>query len=167
MRSSEMIEYALTLSRDWTSMVATDLADAAMTSPTPAGGNHPTWVIGHCAFSERELLSMITGEPNPLKSWEAVFSAGTTPSADTSKYPKYAEIVAAFDAARAKTIEHLSGLNETDLDRMPAAIHPELAEMPMFSSVGRMLMFIVVHQMAHFGQLTDARRALGRPALMR
>jgi uncharacterized damage-inducible protein DinB len=166
MTKIDMIRFALSLSGDWTSMAANDLADAPMTFPTPAGGNHPTWVVGHLAIAEAGLLSMITGCESPLKAWEPLFSAGTTPSADGSKYPPYHELLAAYQQARAQTLAHLDKLTDADLDRRPPAVPAELAENDMFSSVGRVLMFTAAHQMSHFGQLTDSRRALGRAPLM-
>lgn len=162
----DMIRFALSLSGDWTSMAAGDLADAPMTFPTSAGGNHPTWVVGHLALAEAGLLSMITGRESPLKAWEPLFSAGTTPSADGSLYPPYRELLSAYERARAQTLAHLDTLTEADLNRGPIAVPAELAENEMFSSVGRVLMFTAAHQLAHFGQLTDSRRALGRAPMM-
>lgn len=33
-----------------------DMKDAPLTFPTPKGGNHPLWVLGHLAYSEGSLL---------------------------------------------------------------------------------------------------------------
>lgn len=165
MQTSDMIRFALSLSRDWAAQQVTDLADAPMTSPTPAGGNHPTWVVGHMALSEAGLLAMITGEPNPLEHWQPLFSGGTTPSRDASAYPAYSEVRAAYEQARARTLAYLDALTDADLTRGPRAVPAELAQDPSFASVGRLLLFIAVHQMAHFGQLADARHALGRAPL--
>lgn len=165
MTTLDTIRFALSLSRDWASAAAADLADAPMTFPTPAGGNHPTWVVGHLAVAEAGLLSILTGGPSVLRSWDRLLSGGTTPEPDRSLYPPYGDLLAAYERARERTLAYVETLTDADLDRTPPAVPPELAQDPSFTSIGRVLMFIAVHQMAHFGQLADARRALGRAPL--
>lgn len=176
MRSVDVIHAALTISHDCTMKLASDLADKPFASPTPLGehgcGNHPMWVMGHAAYAEGGLLQMITGEPNPVEHWKANFSGGSQPKADPGVvpgdggYPKYEEVVATFARLRQQTFAELAKLTDADLVRKPAALPPELADEPLFATVGRVFLFIAMHQMSHFGQLADARKALGRKPLM-
>ena len=51
MRAVDVIKMNLEVSRDLTVSLANDLIDAPLTPPTPAGGNHAAWVMGHLAWS--------------------------------------------------------------------------------------------------------------------
>ena len=62
-----------------------DMQDALFTFPTPNGGNHPLWVLGHMAYVEGELVQhMMLGQPNPVAHWKSLFGPGSQPSADPS-----------------------------------------------------------------------------------
>ncbi len=79
-----------------------DMRDAPLKQPTEQGGNHPLWIIGHLAFTESLFRSMITGEPNPLDEWNAIFGPGTEPQTDLSTYPAFDETFNEFKSQRAR-----------------------------------------------------------------
>lgn len=161
MNATEAIRIALTISYEWTLALAEDLSDAPFTEPTP-GGNPPMWILGHISFSNSCLLAMIDGEPPKLKDWQPLFGGGTEPSTDSSKYPVYADVLQAFREAHTQALAILEQTGDAGLDDLPPAIPDFLAKMPELQTKGKVLIFVAMHQMAHRGQLADARRALGR-----
>lgn len=142
-----------------------DMKDAPLTYPTPNGGNHPLWVMGHLAYSESSILNhVIAGRDNPLAEWKPLFSGSTTPVDDASKYPAWDEIKQAFDHVHDATLKSLDVLNAEDLEQ-PSPNCPPGRE-PILGTVGLSYRFIALHTMMHFGQVADARYALGRKPLI-
>ncbi|QDT38454.1 DinB family protein [Stratiformator vulcanicus] len=165
MTTIETIKAALELCYNWTHRLAADCKDIALTFPTPNGGNHPMWVVGHAAHASAGLLSLIDGRPNPYAEWDAIFQGGTQPVADPTKYPPYEEVLAAYEASHRALIEYVDSIDESKLDDPPAVVMEAFADNPDFKTIGRLLLFIAMHDMSHRGQLADARRAAGRGPL--
>jgi uncharacterized damage-inducible protein DinB len=144
-------------------MLIDDMKDAPLTFPTPKGGNHPLWVLGHLAWTEGELQHVMLGKPNPMEHWKPIFGAGSEPMADPKKYPSFAEAKKAFMDLRAESIEFLNTLSDDDLDKPSAVCPPEAA--PFIGTYGKCFMIAIVNSMMHRGQVADARRAIGRKPL--
>ncbi len=143
--------------------LAADAKEIAMTAPTPKGGNHPLWCVGHLAYSQANLLSMVTGEVNPIADWESAFGFGSTPSTDESEYPTFDELMEKYNETNAAILSFIDGLTEDDLDK-PSHAPEQMKE--WFGTVGDCLAAMPVHIGFHGGQIADARRAAGRPPLM-
>lgn len=142
------------------------MRDAPMTFPTPYGGNHPTWVVGHAVHARAGLLSMITGEPSQFfEKWNASLGGGSHPADDPAAYPDYDELLSAWELEHQRTLDTLDRIGEARLDQAPATVPDELKNDPDFATVGRLFLFIAMHEMSHRGQLADARRAAGRSVL--
>lgn len=166
MNATDAIRAALRLSYDWNRSLAEDMRDAAMTFPTPNGGNHPTWVVGHAVHARTGLLSMISGETSPFfEKWDAALGGGSQPTDEPAAYPSYEELLAAWELEHRRTLDALDRIGEVGLDRPPATVPDELKDSPDFATVGRIFLFIAMHEMSHRGQLADARRAAGRSTL--
>lgn len=160
--ATDTLRAALTTSYQWLTQLAEDLADAPLTAPTPAGGNHPLWIMGHVTFSKAGLLAMISGRPNPLEHWKDLFAGGTQPLRDRDGYPPFPDVMAAYRQTHQAALDLLGEIGEAGLAAKPKAVAKELSDEPDFQSVGRLFLFITMHEMSHRGQLADARRALGR-----
>ena len=160
MKAIDVIKNALTMGDRAMMMLLEDLKDAPMTSPTPRGGNHPLWILGHITVVEANIAHVITGEPNPLMHWMPLFKAGSEPSTDSKVYPSFDELLAKYQQARAKNLKLLDEIGDAGLDR-PTKLQPKGLE-DALGTVGKAYMTIAMHQMNHRGQLADARRALGR-----
>ena len=146
------IKAGLDTSRQWLMALVADIEGAELTSPTPRGGNHPVWVLGHTIHSEASLVSgFVLGRPNPLARWDDLFDMGSQPVSDASKYPSVPELLAEFDKVRAETLKLLDGLTDADLDK-PSLAPPELAG--MFGTIGQCLAAISLHLTFHAGQAT-------------
>jgi uncharacterized damage-inducible protein DinB len=160
MKAIDVIRQALETSDRAVLQLVEDMKDAPLTQPTPRGGNHPLWVLGHITFIEGNLPRIVFGEPNPVARWAPLFAPGTEPSSDAASYPPIEEILRTYRDLRARNLEALARIGEEGLDR-PTKAPPRGLE-HVFRTVGETFLVISLHQMSHRGQLADARRACGR-----
>jgi hypothetical protein len=157
------LKLSLEQSKNWFFALTSDMKDAPLTAPTPNGGNHPLWVLGHIVYSEAGLVyGMIQGEQNPLAKWKSLFGGGSEPVADASRYPSWDELIAEFEKVRAHTLKTLASFSEKDLERRS---HAPAERAMMFGTIGQVLFMVTHHMMFHAGQIADARRAAGRGPL--
>lgn len=163
MNAVDYAKMSLEMSNNWISGLAADAKDIPLTAPTPNGGNHPLWCVGHLAYSAANLLSMATGQPNALSDWEGTFKNGTTPSGNANDYPSYEEVMKKYEETHSAVMAFVGGLADEDLDK-PSHAEGEMKE--WFGTVGQCLAAIPVHLGFHGGQIADARRAAGREPLM-
>lgn len=127
--------------------------------PTPNGGAHTLWTLGHLAYIEGLVIStFMLGEANPLADWQRVFD-GAEVSGDTDLYPPFDDVLARCRAMRAATLARLVPLDEVDLDTSGAKT-PEGFE-SVFGTYRLCFQFVADHWYMHRGQLADARRAAG------
>ena len=164
MKTTDYIKMSLEMSKNWVMGLAMDMKDSPLTAPTPRGGNHPLWCVGHLAYSEANLVQTVAqGKPNPLGDWKELFEGGSTPVTDAAAYPSYDELMQKFDETRAATLAYLDSLSDEDLQ---AESHAEGEMKEWFGNVAACFAAIPVHIGFHGGQIADARRAAGRPVLM-
>ncbi|HEX8523777.1 MAG TPA: DinB family protein, partial [Tepidisphaeraceae bacterium] len=140
-----------------------DLKDAPLTPPTPRGGNHPLWVLGHITFVEAGIPRVLFGEPHPLADWGHLFAPGTEPKPEAAAYPSFDELLKAFRTARARNMQILDQLGEAGLDQPTQKPLQGLEQ--MMRTAGDTFLILAMHHMHHRGQLADVRRALGRKPL--
>lgn len=163
MNAIDFVRLSLESSRGWAMGLITDMKDSPMTQPTPNGGNHPLWVLGHVVRAESDLLDgFILGQPNRFPELEC-FSMGQTPSTNADDYSPMDELLAKSEEIRAATLAHLDTLTEADLDQKSHAPEEFGA---FFGTVGACLVAMTTHMSFHAGQVADARRAAGRAPLM-
>ncbi len=162
--SSHVLREALLLSYEWIKPLADDLADAPMTSPTSTQtlGNHPLWIMGHLVYSSAGLLAMISDEASPHEHWKELFAGGTQPRSDAASYPTYTEVMEAYEATHQTALGLLEMMSDARLNEPPPAVWDSVRDDPSFQTIGKLFLFIAMHEMSHRGQLADARRVLGR-----
>jgi hypothetical protein len=164
MQSKDLIRINLELSAKAVLPLIEDMSDAPLTAPTPNGGNHPLWVLGHLTYSEGSLIDgMMLGKTNPLPDWKDLFGMGAEPVYEEDVYPAMGEMLDRFHTLRASTLKTLDGLSEDDLDQ-PSAKCPE-DRRDVFGTYRHCLAMAANHWFMHRGQVADARRAAGRPPL--
>src|SRR5947207_12259589 len=117
MKAIDVIRTAMQTSDQSIMMLLDDLRDAPLTAPTPCGGNHPLWVLGHITFIEGNIPKIIFGEPNPVAQWAPLFAAGTEPKPDASAYPPFDEVLRSYCDLRARNLKLLEEIGEAGLDR--------------------------------------------------
>ena len=163
MNAIEYIKMSLENGKGWTLGLVNDMRDTPLTQPTPNGGNHPTWVLGHIVRAESDLLDgFILGKPNRFPELECC-AMGTTPTTNASDYPSIDELLGKFEEIRSATLAHLDTLSEADLDKKS---HAPDEFGPLFGTVGSCFAAMATHMAFHTGQVADARRAAGKVPLM-
>jgi uncharacterized damage-inducible protein DinB len=160
MKARDLIRTALTLSDQAFVQLADDMRDAPLTPPTPRGGNHPLWVLGHITFVEGSVPQVLFGEPNPVAHWAPLFGTASEPKSDPTAYPPYEQVLRTYRDLRARNLKLLDELDDAALDRLTKAPPKGLED--VLRTAGQTLLVVAMHQMTHRGQLADARRAAGR-----
>ena len=157
MDSIELIRQNLERSRDRVLARVEDMAAHAFVPPTPNGGGHTLWVVGHLAYVEGLVVhGFLLGEANPLAAWEAPFDGGDV-SSDPAAYPEFEAVLAACRAQRESTLAFVGRLSESDLDTEAANAPEGFAD--TFGTYRLGLQFLADHWYMHRGQLAGARRA--------
>ncbi|MBA4019980.1 MAG: DinB family protein [Pirellula sp.] len=131
----------------------------------PGGVTHIAWQVGHLAMAQYRLcLDRIRGEresDNRLISLAmlTIFGKGSTPDADSKKYPPVDEIRAVFDRVYKASLDECSRLADADLDLPPLKPHR------LFHTKLGSLLWCTRHEMVHAGQISLVRRMIGRKPL--
>ena len=164
MNTIDYIKTEMEMSKGWILGLAADMQDAPLTAPTPKGGNHPLWILGHLAYSESNIINTFAqGKPNPLQEWQDLFGMGSQPVDDAGRYPPFQEVLEKFEAVRAESLAYIDSLTDGDLDK-PSHAPEEYGD--FFGEIGQCLAVLTTHLAFHGGQIADARRAAGRDVLM-
>ncbi len=163
MNSIELIRDNLTKSRDRVLARVEEMRAHATVFPTPNGGAHTLWTLGHLAYIESLVVHrFLRGEANPLAHWEERFD-GADVSGDAARFPPFDEVLATCRAVRAGTLALADALAEEDLDRAGAKVPPGWEA--TFGTYRLCLQYAGDHWYMHRGQLADARRAAGLPRM--
>ncbi|MCA8959860.1 MAG: DinB family protein [Planctomycetes bacterium] len=137
-----------------------DMREHGLVSPTPNGGGHTIWVLGHLAYVEGLVVpGFMLGRPNPLAEWEPLFD-GDDVSTNPDDFPSFDEVLGHCRDMRASTVAILDTLSEDDLDQ-PGRKSPTGFD-EIFGTYRHCLQYVADHWYMHRGQLADARRAAGR-----
>ena len=159
MQSIDLIRDNLTKSRDRVLVRVEEMREHCLVFPTPNGGCHTLWVLGHLAYIETLVVRrFMRGEENPMAHWEPVFDSGHV-SGDGSVYPPFDQVLTTCREVRASTLALLDSLSEDDLDRSSVNAPRGFAE--MFGTYRLCLQYVADHWYMHRGHLADARRAAG------
>lgn len=159
MQSIELIRDNLKKSADRVLARVEEMKEHSVVFPTPSGGCHTLWVLGHLAYIEALVIRrFMLGEPNPLAEWQELFDGGD-PSGDAAAYPPFDHVLRVCRETRASTIVLVDSLSEDDLDR-PSTNAPRGWE-DTFGTYRLCLQNVADHWYMHRGHLADARRAAG------
>ncbi len=165
MQTKEAIKFALTVSDRAVLSVIDEMSGAATTFPTPNGGCHPLWVLGHLTLVEGMIPAVLFGDKNPAVEWQQYFGEDSKAVADAGAYPPFAEVRKKYLQLREQNLKLLESLSEADLDK-PTKAPPKGRERE-FATYGQSFLVLALHQTMHRGNVTDARRAAGRATATR
>jgi uncharacterized damage-inducible protein DinB len=165
MHTKDAIQFALTVSNGAVLSAIDEMSDAATTFPTPNGGCHPLWVLGHLTLVEGMIPAVLFGDKNPAAEWQQYFGENTEPVVDPSAYPPLNEVREKYVQLREQNLKLLESLSEADLDK-PTKAPPKGRERE-FATYGQSFLVLALHQTMHRGNVTDARRAAGRATATR
>jgi uncharacterized damage-inducible protein DinB len=160
----DAIQFALSISDRVVLGVIDEMSDVATTFPTPNGGCHPLWVLGHLTLVEGMIPAALFAEENPAAEWQRYFGENSEVVADARAYPPFAQVREKYLELRERNLKILESLTEADLDK-PTMAPPKGRERE-FATYGQSFLVLALHQAMHRGNLTDARRAAGRTALV-
>ena len=157
MHTKDAIKFALTVSNGAVLSVIDETSGAATTFPTPNGGCHPLWVLGHLALVEGTIPEVLYGDRNPVAGWSHLFGKGSEPVGDAGAYPPFAEVREKYLELRERNLQILESLSEVDLDKQTKA--PPKGLEHEFATYGLSFLTLALHQTMHRSHVTDARRA--------
>jgi hypothetical protein len=154
----QQIEFA----RSYTLLTLAEI-DQADWFVMPAGcPTHAAWQIGHLAMAEYGLCLFRQRGRREIdmelmsSGFRKLFSRGSVPDADASKYPPVAEIRETFDRVHAQVLKEVPLLTAEGLK--------EPVEPPYAVEATKLgcLLFCSHHEMLHAGQIGLLRRLLGK-----
>ena len=120
MQSIELLRNNLVQSRERVLLRIEDMRDHCTVFPTPRGGGHTLWTLGHLAYIEAEVTrGFMLGQQNPLAPWKSLFD-GDDVDGDVAHYPPFEEVLSTCRSMREATIDFIDSLTESDLDRRSA-----------------------------------------------
>ena len=136
-----------------------EMREHCMVFPTPRGGGHTLWVLGHLAYIEALVIrGFMFAEPNPLAEWQELFDGPDT-TGDVGQYPPFDQVLARCREMRESTVALIDSLSEDDLDRASANAPKGFED--TFGTYRLCLQYAADHWYMHRGHLADARRAAG------
>lgn len=165
MQTKDAIQFALSISNRVVLDVIDEMSDAATTFPTPNGGCHPLWVLGHLTLVEGMIPAALFGEENPAAEWQQYFGENSEAVADARAYPPFSQLREKYLQLRERNLKILESLTDADLDK-PTKAPPKGRERE-FATYGQSFLVLALHQTMHRGNVTDARRAAGRATATR
>src|ERR1044072_9538391 len=122
MESLSLVRDNLIKTRDRVLARVEEMREHSTVFPTPKGGAHTLWVLGHLAYIEALVIRrFMLGEPNPLAHWEEVFD-GADVGGDPRRYPPLDDVLAACREPRQATLAVLGSLSEEALDPRSAQV---------------------------------------------
>lgn len=159
MQSIDLIRDNLKKSRDRVLARIEEMREHSVVFPTPRGGSHTLWVLGHLAYIETLVVRrFMLGEENPLAEWEAIFD-GTDVSGEIDRYPAFDHVLARCREVRQSTVTLVDSLSEDALDTISANVPAAFED--TFGTYRLCLQYVADHWYMHRGHLADARRAAG------
>ena len=159
MKSSILIAFKFNL--DYAQRLVADVDDDKFADQPAPGMNHPAWILGHLATTNDFVVNMLGGDATVCpEAWSPLFTQGTTPEPDRSKYPSKNELLAALDQGHTNLAATLQAADDDTL----AKENPVEGMRPLAPTIGDLATFIcTIHEMLHLGQLSAWRRASGLP----
>jgi hypothetical protein len=140
-----------------------DLSDAEYFQPPIEGANHAGWILGHLAYSEDWVVSLVTGVDRRIpQSTEKLFKGGSHCLPDASKYPSRSEIDKLFRNSRTNAVEALKAFDEGRWGE-PS---PEEAPTEFFPTLGSLWAMQSTHQFWHIGHLSVCRTAMKKKRIL-
>lgn len=159
MLSIDLIRDNLTRSANRVLLRVEEMRAHCTVFPTPNGGCHTLWILGHLAYIESLVVHhFMLGEPNPLSDWEDVFD-GAQVSGDINQFPAFETVLEMCNQVRGSTITLLDSLREADLDKV--SLNTPQGYEQTFGTYRLCFQYVSDHWYMHRGQLADARRAAG------
>src|SRR5436189_908831 len=112
MYTKDAIRFSMNLAEQSVMRSIGTMKDAPLTFPTPNGGCHPLWVLGHLTVVEGLIPEVLFGQKNPVAEWQKMFGPGSEAVANASAYPSFAEVRAKYLELRERNLKLLHSLSD-------------------------------------------------------
>lgn len=154
----ERLQRQLIAARELTERYLADFRTPAdWTHQVHPQANHALWFAGHMSVTDNFFLSLMDSQrTTKLLGFDELFGMGSQPTNDPAKYPAAESVVATMRERRAQTLEFLSKLSDSDLQKKLPAGSPDF-----LSDFGSVFEMLIWHEGMHAGQLSVVRRSLG------
>ena len=159
MQTKDAIKFALTVSNGAVLSVIEEMKDAATTFPTPNGGCHPLWVLGHLTLVEGMIPAAFFAEKNPAAEWQQYFGENSEPVADPSAYPPFAEVREKYRQLREQNLKLLESLSDLRLRTVGVWIDPPTQ--PVCGSLHMVIKIGIIHFSERLTKLLRSLRLVG------
>lgn len=154
----ELISQQLTMCREETLRVAGEVPEGDRFKQLKKGKAHPAWLVGHLANTVDSIVLTwsLAGEPRLSKEFKRQFApdfvGGLPITADASDYPAWDAIIGSYQQTLDAAIAGIANLQDSDLSQPLKGQVPERLR-ERFTSIGRALSFMVLHDSYHRGQI--------------
>ncbi|MFL5327881.1 MAG: DinB family protein [Gemmataceae bacterium] len=155
------ITRALGTSKNLWERLIGDFSDADLLVRPAPGSNQIAWQLGHIIASEVRSQPQFGAVTPPLPEG---FIERHAREADVqnknSQYLTKAEYLKVFEDVRGATLDALNRMTESDLDKPSTGPTAQIAP-----TIGALFLLVASHGLLHVGQVSVARRQLGKPVL--
>ena len=148
---------------NYSQRLVADIPDDQMCAQPVAGRvmNHAAFLLGHMAWVNDSIASLISGTPQRLAEWKETHGMGVIPVVDRSCYRSKEELLNALAESNTRLAEAYTSASPEVLAR-PA---PERMR-ARFPSVGHVAVTMMTsHGALHNGQMSAWRRVMGWPRI--
>lgn len=140
-----------------------DVQPEQMVRQFPPFVNHPTWQLGHIAFTFDGVATMLGGKSELPEHWKVLYGQGSQPVQDASKYPNKDEIVSTFTRTHSRLPALLKAADPSVFEREnPLAF----IRGPLPTLGGGVTFLLLAHTFLHAGQLMSWRKLAGLPGVL-
>lgn len=152
----------LSWTRGFAERILAGVPDEALTHRAGGRGNHALWVMGHLAWTDDDILAMLTGCAREMSPRDiARFKGGSEPSASAADYPSRDELLTAMRLHRRRFETWVQSLDSESMRApTPQGFRP-FAPDAITTAFG-----VAAHEMLHAGQVVAVRASLGLPRLL-
>ena len=154
----ELLAEQLTFCREQTLKTASGVPEGARLLQLRPGKGHALWLLGHVANTANVVMLQWTlnGEsvtPKGFgKKFAPDFGGGDPVTGDAADYPAWDVVIDTYGKAMSAAIDSVKKLTDADLPApVPGRIPDPLRQ--YFSSVGKALSIMVLHDSYHRGQI--------------
>jgi hypothetical protein len=163
MHAKDVIQTALTSTKNLLDMYVSDLSDADLFLRPVPGANTIAWQLGHLIGAEPYLVRQALPEaayPELPAGFDTAYTKETSASDSPQGFKTKKEFLDLFNKVRGASLAAVAKLSDADFDR------PTQGKMAQFApTLGAMLILVANHTLMHAGQFTVLRRKLGKPVL--
>ena len=154
----ELLVEQLSFCREQTLKTASGVPESARLLQLRPAKAHPLWLLGHLANTANVVMIQwaLNGEniaPKGFgKKFAPDFGGGDAVTTNVADYPAWDEVVGTYEKAMDTAIDGVKKLGEADLPKpLPGRIPDPLRQ--HFSSIGKSLNMMVLHDSYHRGQI--------------